>query len=174
MVPRTGRLHRIRTSTLADNNADMGRLPTFNALGNGRGSGDPPTTLAVAYARRAAGRRAASQCRTKTVREDDVFTLPAASCARAVIVAVIPALAEFQTTLYGAVVSLPTTVPPTRKSTFVTATLSLALVLIVVVPETVAPFEGAVSETVGAAIGQRVPALSAQTPGTDPRPYAAA
>src|SRR4051812_30294856 len=60
---------------------------------------------------------------------------------------------EFQVALYGAVVSVATTVPSTRKSTEDTATLSAAVALTATeVPETVAPSAGAVRLTVGAVV----------------------
>ena len=57
--------------------------------------------------------------------------------------------AEFQVMPYGAVLSVPTTLLLTRKSTWSTAILSLALAARVTGPLSSAPFDGAVTETVG-------------------------
>ena len=51
---------------------------------------------------------------------------------------------------YGAVVSVDFNTPPSRNSTLVTATLSVALAVTVVVPTSVAPAAGAVIAVVGA------------------------
>ena len=59
---------------------------------------------------------------------------------------------EFQLMLYGAVVSVPTTTPLTRKSTWSTATLSVALADNVTLPPNVAPFTGPVSVTLGGVV----------------------
>ena len=60
--------------------------------------------------------------------------------------------AEFQTKLYGDVVSVPTTAPLTRKLTEETITLSLAVAESVTLPFTLAPLVGAVSVTVGGVV----------------------
>lgn len=62
--------------------------------------------------------------------------------------------AEFQARLYGEVVSVPTTVPLTRKLTEETSTLSLAVAESVMLPFTLAPFVGAVSVTTGGVVSR--------------------
>ena len=77
------------------------------------------------------------------------------STARAAMVTAPSAMeAEFQITLYGDVVSVPTTAPLTRKLTEETATLSLAVAERVTFPFTLAPFVGDVSVTVGGVVSR--------------------
>ena len=77
------------------------------------------------------------------------------STARAAIVAVPSAReAEFHVTLYGDVVSVPTTIPLIRKLTEDTTTLSVAVAESVTVPLTLAPFAGAVTVTVGGVVSK--------------------
>ena len=61
---------------------------------------------------------------------------------------------EFQLTLYGEVVSVPTTMPLTRKLTEATLTLSLAVAESVTLPLTLAPLVGAVSVTEGGVVSR--------------------
>ncbi len=64
-------------------------------------------------------------------------------------------------TEYGAVTSsAPTFTPSTRNWTPATATLSAALALTVVIPDTVAPAVGAVIETVGRVVSAVTSALA--------------
>src|SRR2546426_1044200 len=91
---------------------------------------------------------------TVTVTVAAVAVLPAASRATAVSVcdALLAAVVS-HASAYGAVVSsTPTFAPSRRNWTPTTPTLSDALALIVVVPETVAPFAGAVRLTVGGVV----------------------
>src|SRR5207253_1861605 len=91
---------------------------------------------------------------TVTVIAVAVVVLPAASRATAVNVcdALLAAVVS-QASAYGAVVSsTPTFAPSRRNWTPTTPTLSDALALIVVVPETVAPPAGAVRLTVGGVV----------------------
>src|SRR5215212_4378139 len=60
--------------------------------------------------------------------------------------------AVFQLHEYGAVVAVDCSAPSRRNSTFVTPTLSDALAVTFAVPETVAPFAGAVIAVVGAVV----------------------
>ena len=77
------------------------------------------------------------------------------STARAAIVTFPSGIeAEFQVRLYGDVVSLPTTVPLTRKLTEDTSTLSLAVAESVILPFTLAPFAGTVSATTGGVVSR--------------------
>ena len=61
-----------------------------------------------------------------------------------------------QLKLKGEVVSLPLTAPSTRNSTFVTPTLSKAVAVMEVVPETVVPPPGALMVTVGTVVSAGV------------------
>src|SRR5262249_25719557 len=70
------------------------------------------------------------------------------------------AVPESQTTCHGALVALPTSAPPTKKSTLLTPTLSEAFAVIVTLPVTVAPSTGEVIETFGATVS---PACSAKS-----------
>src|SRR6266403_770592 len=91
---------------------------------------------------------------TVTVIGEAVVVLPAASRATAVSVCdALLAVVVSHAIAYGAVVSsTPTFAPSRRNWTPTTPTLSDALALIVVVPETVAPFAGAVRLTVGGVV----------------------
>src|SRR3989442_2222692 len=88
---------------------------------------------------------------TVTVTATAVVVLPAASRATAVSACdALLAVVVSHASAYGAVVSsTPTFAPSRRNWTPTTPTLSDALALIVVVPETVAPLAGAVRLTVG-------------------------
>src|SRR5258705_6099373 len=88
---------------------------------------------------------------TVTVTAAEVVALPAASRARAVrLCAPSPAVVVFQAMEYGALVSsAPWAAPSTKNWTPATPTLSAAFAAIVVVPLTVAPLAGAVTDTVG-------------------------
>src|SRR3989442_14071079 len=88
---------------------------------------------------------------TVTVTPDDVLVFPAASRATAVSVCDPSGTAAvFQLMEYGeAVSSAPTFVPSSLNCTPTTATLSLALAVTGVVPESVDPAAGAVMLTVG-------------------------
>ena len=91
---------------------------------------------------------------TVTVTAAEVATLPALSRATAVRVW-LPAEtpAEFQLTLYGAVVSsAPIAAPSARNVTPARPPASAALAETATVPVTVAPFAGAVSDTVGGVV----------------------
>src|SRR5262245_35022138 len=82
---------------------------------------------------------------------------PAASKARALRVwAPLAADVVFHEAVYGAVVSVDSSAPSARNSTFVTPTASEAVAEIVAVPLTVAPALGAVTETVGAVVSGAV------------------
>lgn len=59
---------------------------------------------------------------------------------------------EFQSKLYGAELSVPTTLPLTRKSTWSTATSSVALAANVTILPMLAPLIGAVSVTLGGVV----------------------
>jgi hypothetical protein len=89
---------------------------------------------------------------TVTVTGAEVTLLPAASRATALIVCVpSAAVVVFQGIEYGALVSAgPASAPSSRNWTLVTPTLSEALAVTLIVPETVAPFAGAVMLTEGA------------------------
>lgn len=77
------------------------------------------------------------------------------STARAAIVTLPSRIeVEFQVRLYGEVASVPTTVPLTRKLTEETSTLSLAVAESVILPFTLAPFDGAVSVTTGGVVSR--------------------
>src|SRR3954447_6263415 len=88
---------------------------------------------------------------TVTLTATDVPTLSAASYAFAVSECE-PFATDVESQLYeyGEVVSVDLSAPSTYNSTFVTPTLSEAVALMETVPTTVAPFSGAVIETVGA------------------------
>jgi hypothetical protein len=96
--------------------------------------------------------------------------LPATSTARAATLCE-PFAAEAvdHANVYGALLALPTFVPSTRKSTWSTPVLSVAVALSVLVPAMVAPATGAVSVTDGGVVsnwsacaptGPAFPALS--------------
>src|SRR6185295_3566031 len=91
---------------------------------------------------------------TVTVTVAEVVRLPAAS--RALAVSWCEPLATavvFQETEYGDVVSSPPSVAPSTKNcTPATPTLSEAVALTLIVPDTVAPFAGAVMLTVGGVV----------------------
>src|SRR5882724_1128295 len=91
---------------------------------------------------------------TVTVTADDVVRLPAASRAIAVSVCEpFPTVAVFHDTEYGVDVSSdPRFDPSTRNCTPATPTLSDAVALTVVVPDTVAPFPGELMLTLGAVV----------------------
>jgi len=90
---------------------------------------------------------------TVTVTAAEVVVFPAASLALAVRVwEPFVACAVFQLVLYGLVLSVAMTLPSMRKSTEATPTLSEAEAEMVLVPETVAPFDGAVRDTVGGVV----------------------
>src|SRR2546426_887177 len=91
---------------------------------------------------------------TVTVIAVAVVVLPAASRATAVSVCdALLAVVVSHAIAYGAIVSSTPTLAPSRRNwTPTTPTLSDALALIVVVPETVAPFAGAVRLTVGGVV----------------------
>src|SRR5262245_38591989 len=91
---------------------------------------------------------------TVTLTAAEVRVLPAASGAMAVSVCVPLALpAVLHETEYGALVSsAPRFLPSTRKRTPATPTLSEALAVTVMVPETVAPFPGDVIDTLGGVV----------------------
>ena len=93
---------------------------------------------------------------TVTVIVETVDTCPAASRATAVKVwLAFVAPVVFQLTLYGDVVSsLPRFAPSSLNCTPTTPTLSLAVAVTETVAETVAPFVGAVRDTVGAVLSQ--------------------
>jgi hypothetical protein len=79
--------------------------------------------------------------------------LPAASHARAVIPRSLwVAVPTSQTTCHGAEVALPTSLPPTKKSTVVTPTSSDAFAVSVTLPVTVAPSAGDAIVTLGATV----------------------
>ena len=83
----------------------------------------------------------------------EVVELPAVSTARAAIVWLPLATdREFQLIVVGALTWDATVTPSTRKSTWSMATLSEALAEICAKPDSVAPLEGAVSETVGGVV----------------------
>src|SRR5689334_24819701 len=86
--------------------------------------------------------------------------LPAASNARAVSwYALLGVFGTFQLQLYGAAVSVHCKTPLTKNSTRVTPTLSLAVAVIVIVDlrATSAPFAGLVIETVGGVVSPPPP-----------------
>src|SRR4029078_8976369 len=86
---------------------------------------------------------------TLTTTAVELVALPAASEARATSEALLPASAvESQLKAYGALLSLASSVPLTRRSTRVTPTLSLAVTLIGAMPVTV-PRVGDVIATEG-------------------------
>src|SRR5437667_405763 len=91
---------------------------------------------------------------TVTVIAADVAVLPAASRATAVSAGLpLVAVVVFHTTEYGAVVtSAPRFTPSSLNCTPTTPTLSLALAVTVVDPETVAPSTGAVIATLGGVV----------------------
>ncbi len=61
-------------------------------------------------------------------------------------------VAEFHGMLYGELESVPTVAPSTKNSTRLIPPASLASAASVVVPVTVAPFAGAVTDTVGGVV----------------------
>src|SRR5436305_5551476 len=87
---------------------------------------------------------------TITVTDVVVVLFPAVSTARAATVW-LPSGTDVESQLneYGVVVAVPTTLPSTKKSTWSTATLSLAVADSVTVPAAVEPALGAVSDTIG-------------------------
>src|SRR5215208_5368899 len=90
---------------------------------------------------------------TDTVTAAEVAALVEMSTARAVIECEPSAtLVEFQSKLYGALESEPTTVPSTRKSTWSTPASSVAAALSLAVPLTVEPSLGEVTDTDGGAV----------------------
>jgi len=91
---------------------------------------------------------------TVTATADEVVRLPAASRATAVNVCEpFPTVVVFHDAEYGVLVSsAPRLLPSTRNCTPATPTLSLAVALTVVVPDTVAPFAGELMLTVGAVV----------------------
>src|SRR5688572_9375403 len=91
---------------------------------------------------------------TVTVTPAEVRVLPAASRATAVIVWLpLVAVVVFHDVAYGAVVSsAPRLFPSSLNWTPTTPTLSLALADAVIVPDTVAPPAGAVTDTVGSVV----------------------
>src|SRR5687768_15901965 len=90
---------------------------------------------------------------TVIVRLALVVWLLAASLARAVTVAgPLATVLVSQVAVYGLVGSVPTTVPLTRKSTWLTPTLSLASAASGMLPLTVAPSAGSVRLTAGGAV----------------------
>jgi hypothetical protein len=90
---------------------------------------------------------------TVTLIVDEVPTLFAASYAFATSVcAPFVAVVVFQLHAYGDVVSVDCNAPSSRNSTFVTATLSLAFAVTLIVALTIALFAGAVIDTVGAVV----------------------
>src|SRR3989442_1703901 len=95
-----------------------------------------------------------------TVTAVEVAVLPAASRATAVrVCAPLLAVVVIQERVYGAAVtSAPRFAPSSLNCTPTTPTLSVALTETVIVPATVAPAAGAVSETVGGVVsgGARV------------------
>src|SRR5260221_10449981 len=95
-----------------------------------------------------------SELETVTLTTDDVVRLPAASRATAVNVCVpFPTVVVFHDTEYGELVSsTPRLLPSTRNCTPATPTLSDAVALTVVVPDTVAPFAGELMLTLGAVV----------------------
>src|SRR3989442_15983105 len=88
---------------------------------------------------------------TVTLIPAEVVLLPAASRATAVRVwAALVAVVVFQERVYGAgVVSAPRLAPSSLNWTPTTPTVSVAFADTVIVPETVAPADGAVMETIG-------------------------
>src|SRR6266705_317473 len=91
---------------------------------------------------------------TVTVTAKEVARLPAASRATAVrICEPLATAVVFQDTEYGAAVSsAPSAAPSNRNCTPATPTLSEASALTLIVPDTVAPFAGAVIDTVGGVV----------------------
>jgi hypothetical protein len=91
---------------------------------------------------------------TVTVTAVLVVLLPAASLAIArTVCEVFVAVVVFQETEYGAVVSnAPRLAPSSWNCTLATPTLSLALAVTEIVPLTVAPFAGALIDTVGGVV----------------------
>src|SRR6266704_730312 len=91
---------------------------------------------------------------TVTVTAKEVARLPAASRATAVrICEPLATAVVFQDTEYGAAVSsAPSAAPSNRNWTPATPTLSEASALTLIVPDTVAPFAGAVIDTVGGVV----------------------
>src|SRR5262245_54119179 len=83
----------------------------------------------------------------------DVAWLPAASNARAAIeCAPFAELVELHVAENGAAVSVPASAPSTRNSTRATPTSSCAFAVSTTSPATVAPADGAVTDTVGAVV----------------------
>ena len=91
---------------------------------------------------------------TVTLTAAEVAVFPAASRATAVrVCAALVAVVVFHERVYGAVViSAPRLAPSSLNCTPTTPTLSLALAETVIVPETVAPADGAVRETDGGVV----------------------
>src|SRR2546422_696977 len=95
---------------------------------------------------------------TVTLTPAEVVLLPAASRATAVSVwAALVAVAVFQEKGYGAAgVSAPRLAPSSLNSMPTSLTLSVAFADTVIVPETVAPADGAAMETVGGVVSATV------------------
>ena len=91
---------------------------------------------------------------TVTETADEVLRLPAASRATAVnVCAPFPTVVVFQETEYGEdVSSAPRFDPSTRNCTPATPTLSDAVALTVIVPDTLAPFAGELMLTLGTVV----------------------
>src|SRR5436309_3287960 len=91
---------------------------------------------------------------TVTVTAADIVVLPAASRATAVSVCEALLVVDVSHSIVNgaAVSSVPRFAPSSRNWTPATPTLSAAVAVIVVVPETVAPFAGAVTLTVGGVV----------------------
>ena len=116
-------------------------------LGDGDGDGDG---LGLG-----AGSLGTTSFDTVTDTEDEIFEFPWASNALALNVydpSDTPVV--FHEYANGDEVSVLITVDPLLNSTFVTPTLSDALAVMATVPDTVAPFEGAVNDTVGASVSE--------------------
>ncbi len=88
---------------------------------------------------------------TVTLTPAEVVLLPAVSTARAVMVwLLLVTPVEFQDRVYGAALSVPTTVPSRRKSTWSTAPSSAAAAeSVTAVPATLAPGPGLDTDTAG-------------------------
>src|SRR5437899_1048375 len=100
---------------------------------------------------------------TLTVTAADVVVLPAASRATAVSVcdALLAVVVSHSTVNGAAVSSVPRFAPSSRNWTPATPTLSDAVAVIVVVPETVAPLAGAVTLTVGGVVSLKTVTVTA-------------
>ena len=91
---------------------------------------------------------------TVTVTDAEAW-LPERSNARAVTLCSPPlTVLVSHGTLYGAVVSVPTLMPSTRKSTRLMPLGSTAFAEIAVAPLRIAPFAGAVTDTVGGTVSR--------------------